>query len=73
MAYVNFKGFPRTTISDKILCSKALNIAKNPKHNCYQQGLASKELHKPNIRKSEKQKVHSPFIEWWSIRYAIDK
>ena len=36
MAYVDFKGFPRTTTSDKILCSKALNIAKNPKHNCYQ-------------------------------------
>ena len=36
------------------------------------------ELHKPNIRKYEKRKVHSSFIDrqyfgCWSCRYAIDK
>ena len=38
MAYVDFKDFPRRTTSDKILCKKALNIAKNPKYDGYQRG-----------------------------------
>ena len=36
----------------------------------------AEELHKPIIRKFEKRKVHSPFIEYLgsrSSRYAIDK
>ena len=37
----NFKDLTRRTISDKILRDKAFNVAKNPKYNGYQRGLAS--------------------------------
>ena len=40
MDYVDFKDLPRRTISDKKLCDKAFNIAKNPKYDGYQRGLA---------------------------------
>ena len=87
----------RRTASDKILGDKTFNIAKNPKRDGYQRGLASvvykffdkksasladksvssgaikneiiskkelaEELRKPIIKKSEKWKVHSPFID----------
>ena len=75
------------TAADKVLHVKAFTIAKNPKYDRYQRGLASvvykffdkkspagavknwiipnqelaEELHKPIIRKSEKQKVYSSF------------
>ena len=35
------KALTRRTASDKILCNKALNIAKNAKYDVYQRGLAS--------------------------------
>ena len=41
MTYGDFKNLPRRTIADKILRDKALNIAKNPKYDRYQHGLAS--------------------------------
>ena len=41
MAYGDFKDLPRRTASDKILCDKVVNIAKNPKYNGYQRSLAS--------------------------------
>ena len=41
MAYGNFKDLKRRTASDKILRDKAFNIAKNPKYDGYQRGLAS--------------------------------
>ena len=41
MAYGDFKDITRRTASDKVLRDKAFNIAKNPKHNGYQRGLAS--------------------------------
>ena len=41
MAYGDFKDLTRRTASDKILCNKAFNIAKNPKYGGYQRGLAS--------------------------------
>ena len=41
MAYVDFKDLKRRTVSDKILRDKAFNIAKNPKYDGYQRGLAS--------------------------------
>ena len=41
MAYGDFKDLTRRTASDKILRDKALNIAKNPKHDGYQRDLAS--------------------------------
>ena len=33
MAFRDFKGLPRRTASDKVLCDKAFNIASNPKYN----------------------------------------
>ena len=41
MTYGDFKDLERTTASDKVLRDKALNIAKNPKYDGYQRGLAS--------------------------------
>ena len=40
-AYGDFKDSARRTASDKVLRDKAFNIAKNPKHDGYQRGLAS--------------------------------
>ena len=41
MADAGFKDLTRRRVSDKILRDKAFNIAKNPKHDGYQRGLAS--------------------------------
>ena len=41
MAYGDFKDLARRTASDKILRDKAFNIAKNPKYDGYQRGIAS--------------------------------
>ena len=41
MAYGDFKDLARRTASGKVLRDKAFNIAKNPKYDGYQRGLAS--------------------------------
>ena len=41
MTYGHFKDLKRRTASDKILRDKAFNIAKNPKYDGHQRGLAS--------------------------------
>ena len=41
MAYENFKDLAKRAASDKILKDKGYNIAKNPKYDRYQRGLAS--------------------------------
>ena len=41
MAYGDFKDLKRRTFSDKALRDEAFNIAKNPKYDGYQRGLAS--------------------------------
>ena len=41
MAYRDFKDLNRRTFADKVLCDKAFNIAKDPKYDGYQRGLAS--------------------------------
>ena len=41
MAYGDFNDLKRRTFSDNILRDKAFNIAKTPKYNGYQRGLAS--------------------------------
>ena len=41
MAYGDFKDLKRRKASDKILREKAFNIAKNPRYDGYQRGLAS--------------------------------
>ena len=40
MKYEDFKDLARRTASDKVLRDKAFNIAKNPKYDGYQRGLA---------------------------------
>ena len=41
MAYGHFKDLNRRTFADKVLRDKAFNIAKYPKYDGYQRGLAS--------------------------------
>ena len=41
MVYGDFKDLAKRTAADKVLRDKAFNIAKNPKHDGYQRGLAS--------------------------------
>ena len=41
MTYGDFKDLVRRTASDKVFRDKAFNIAKNPKYDGYQRGLAS--------------------------------
>ena len=41
MAYGDFQYLKRRTASDQVLRDKAFNIAKNPKYDGYQRGLAS--------------------------------
>ena len=41
MAYGDFKDLAKRTASDKVLGDKAFNIAKDPKYDGYQRGLAS--------------------------------
>ena len=40
MAYGDFKDLNRRTAIDKVLRDEAFNIAKNPKYDGYQRGLA---------------------------------
>ena len=41
MVYGDFKDLNRRIAADKVLLDKAFNIAKNPKYDGYQRGLAS--------------------------------
>ena len=41
MAYGDFKDLTKRIAADKVLRNKAFNIAKNPKYDGYQRGLAS--------------------------------
>ena len=41
MAYEDFKNLKRRTFCEKVLRGKAFNIAKNPKYDIYQRGIAS--------------------------------
>ena len=41
ITYGDFKDLKRRTFYDKVLRDKAFNIAKNPKYDGYQRGLAS--------------------------------
>ena len=41
MAYGDFKDLKRKTTADNVLRDKVFNIAKNPKYDGYQRGLAS--------------------------------
>ena len=41
MAYGDFKDLTKRTAADKVLRNRAFNIAKDPKYDGYQRGLAS--------------------------------
>ena len=41
MVHGDLIDLPRRTTADKVLHNKAFNIAKNPKYDGYQRGLAS--------------------------------
>ena len=41
MVYGNFKDLAKRTATDKFLRDKAFNIAKDPRYDGYQRGLAS--------------------------------
>ena len=41
MAYGDFKDLTKRTTADKVLTDKAFNVAKNPKYDGNQRGLAS--------------------------------
>ena len=41
MGYGDFKGLTKRTAADKVLRDKTFNIAKGPKYDEYQRGLAS--------------------------------
>ena len=94
MTFGDFKDLPQRTATDKILCDKGFNIAKNPKiwwiskrfrwfinfliksplpraNKCSDGSIKNEnnlnqeldeELNKSVIRKFEKQKAHSSFI-----------
>ena len=75
MAYGVFQDLTRRTASDKILRDKTFNIAKTPVYKIFDKKTSGssikneniskkrvgEELHKPNIRKFKKRKVHFPF------------
>ena len=41
MKYGDFKDLNRRTAADKVLCHKAFIVAKSPKYDGYQSGIAS--------------------------------
>ena len=59
MAYGEFKDLARRTASDKVLRDKVFNIAKNPKYDGYQRGLASM-VYKFSDKKSKGSGINIP-------------
>ena len=78
--YAYFKDLKRITASDKVLRDKAFNIAKNPKYDGYQRGLASmvykffdKKTSGSGIRQNEclldlAEELHKPIIRKFQKR-----
>ena len=62
MANGDFKDLNRRIIADKVLRDKSLNIAKSPKYDGYQRGLASEVQKFFDTRIFKKRNLHSPFI-----------
>ena len=72
MAYGDFKDLPRRTVADKVLCDKAFNISKNPKHDGYQRGLASM-VYKFFNKKSSGSGVKSEIMSNQELAEVIQK
>ena len=65
MAYGDFKDLNKRTAADEVLRKKPLNIAKDPKYDGYQQGLAPvvyKLFDKKNSNKELAEALHKPII-----------
>ena len=60
-AYSDSKNLTKRTIADKILRDEAFNIAKDPKYDCYQRGLASM-VYKFFYKKSEGSGVNTKLV-----------
>ena len=63
MAYGSFIELERRTASDKVLRDKEFNIAKNPKYDWYQRGLASM-VYKSFDKKSKDSGVNNIPLEF---------
>ena len=74
MAYGDFKYLNRRTFANKVLCDKVCNIAKNPKYDEYQRGLAwmvckffDKKISGKGIKQLVKE-LHKPVIRKFNKR-----
>ena len=72
MAYGDFKDLIRRTVSDKAICDKAFNIAKNSKDDWWQGRLASlvyNFVNKASLGSAVKSKIMSkqPLAEKWHV------
>ena len=54
MAYGDFKDLAWRTASDKMLKDEAFNIAKNPKYDGYERGIASQFFDQKSASHSDK-------------------
>ena len=76
MAYGDFKDLNRKTFADNVLSDKAFNIAKDPRYDGYQRGLAAmvyklfdkkpsgKVIKNENISNKELAKeLHKPIVK----------
>ena len=87
MTYGDFKDLKRRTAADNVLRDKAFNIAKNPKYDGYQRGLASmvykffdKKTKGSGVTLTNKSKpkneelteeLHKPIIRKYKIKRSI--
>ena len=67
-----FKDIARRTASDKGLRDKAFNIAKNPKYDGYQRGIASM-VYKVSDKKSKDASVNIPLRSNEQLAKALNK
>ena len=73
MAYGDFKDLAKRTAADKVLRNKAFNIAKDPKYDGYQSGLASGVANKYTIKSTPQNEqlageLHKPIIRKFKKR-----
>ena len=89
MTYGDFKDLTKRTAADNVLRDKAFNIAKNPKYDGYQRGLASMvykffdkktkgsgvTLANKSIPQNEQlaEELHKPIIRKFKIREVYSK
>ena len=72
MAYGDFKDLTRRTTSDKKLCERAFNIAKDPKYDGYQCRLASM-VYKFFDKKTSSRTVRNEIVSNKELAEDLDK